>query len=356
MRLQLAAILLALLMVSAPVWAEEKKPTLKPADRQLQLSALIQDFIKARRAANAAMLAAETDAERKAAEAKMPKESDFLPRVLALISGEAKDDIAADALSLAVFGLGTKDMRVFDALAKHFVKTDKINRFVQMATTGAPTGAKPVLENVLADNPSNELKGKACFALGTLAAEMNDDASVKEAEKYFTRAEKEFGEVKMGQRGTIGEMAKASLYELRNLRIGMKAPATECKTLKGEPSSLADYKGKVVILDFWATWCTPCKEMIPHEREMVEKFKTKPFALVSISVDEDKKELEEFLEQEKMPWIHWWAGPDSSIVKQWNVQRFPTIYVIDAKGIIRHKHIRGAELEMAVAKLLEEEK
>ena len=356
MRFQPVAILLAVVFLSTPTWADEKKPNPKPSDRQSQLNALIQDFIKARKEANAAMIAAKNDADRKAAEAKMPKEADFLPRVHMLIAGDAKDEVAADALSLAVFGLGTKDEKVFDALAKHFVKSEKINRFVQMAMTGAPEAAKPVLQKVLEENPSADLKGRACYALGAMAFEKDDESSMKEAEKYFVRAESEFANVKGGQLGTIGEMAKGSLYELRNLRVGMKAPAIESKTLKGETASLADHKGKVVILDFWATWCGPCKDMIPHEREMVEKFKNKPFALVSISVDEDKKELEEFLETHKMPWVHWWTGPDSGVVKQWNVRFFPTIYVIDAKGIIRHKHIRGAELEKAVEKLLEETK
>jgi len=356
MHFQPAAILVAALLVVAQVRAEDKKPNPKPTDRQAQLNALIQDFVKARKEAFVALRAAQSDAERKAAEAKMPKEADFLPRVHVLIADGASDDIAADALSLAVFGLDTKDEKVFDALAKNFVKTDKIKRFIQMAMNGAPDSAKPVLEKVLQENESRDLKGLACYALGAIAFEKSDAAAAKEAEAYFARIEKDFADVKFGRQGTLGDMAKGSLFELRNLQVGMKAPATESKSLKGEATSLADHQGKVVILDFWATWCGPCKEMIPHEREMVAKFKDKPFTLVSISVDEDKKELEEFLEREKMPWVHWWAGPDSAVVKQWNVRFFPTIYVIDTKGIIRHKHIRGAELEKAVEKLLEEAK
>ena len=96
--------------------------------------------------------------------------------------------------------------------------------------------------------------------------------------------------------------------------------------------------------------------MIPHEREMVEKFKSKPFALISVSADDEKKELEDFIAKEPMPWTHWWEGPDASLIKQWNVRSFPTIYVIDAKGVIRHKGIRGEELEKAVEKLLAETK
>ena len=353
------AALLAVLAVAAPfVLAQEKKaPPVKSSakdDRQGQLDQLIQDFVKARREAALAMRSAKTDEERKAAEAKLPKEADFIPRVHGLIDGGQKDDVAGEALAFAVFGLQTKDEKVFTALSQDFVKTDKIRRFVQMATTGAPDVARPVLEKVLAENPTKELKGMAAYALGTMAFEKDGDPkAAKEAETYFARVEKEFADVSAGK-NTLGEMAKGSLFELRNLQVGMKAPSAESKNLKDEKVSLADYKGKVVVLDIWATWCGPCKAMIPHEREMVEKFKDKPFALISISADDEKKELTDFIAKEPMPWVHWWEGPDASLIKTWNVRFFPTIYVIDAKGVIRHKHIRGEELEKAVAKLVAE--
>jgi len=353
MRLRLAALLASLAVAAPMTFAQDKAPPAKaPAkdDRQAQLDELIQDFVKARREAGLAMRSAKTDEERKAAEAKLPKEADYLPRVHKLIG--ANDEVAAEALAFAVFGLDTKDEKVFAAL-NGFVKTDKINRFVQMATTGAPDAARPVLEKVLTDNPSKDLKGMACFALGALAFEKDDAKAAKEAEAYFARVEKEFADVKAGK-ATLGEMAQGSLFELRNLQVGMKAPPAESKNLKDEKVSLADYKGKVVVLDIWATWCGPCKAMIPHEREMVEKFKDKPFALVSVSVDDDKKELQDFIAKEPMPWTHWWEGPDAPLVKQWNVRFFPTIYVVDAKGVIRHKNVRGEELEKAVEKLVSE--
>jgi thiol-disulfide isomerase/thioredoxin len=354
MRLRLAA-LLASLAVAAPIAvAQDKAPPAKaPAkdDRQAQLDQMIQDFVKARREAGLAMRSAKTDEERKAAEAKLPKEADYLPRVHKLIG--AKDEVAAEALAFAVFGLDTKDEKVFAAL-NDFVKTDKIKRFVQMAASGAPDAAKPVLEKALAENPSKDVKGMACYALGAMAFEKDGDAkAAKEAEAYFARVEKEFANVTAGK-NTLGEMAQGSLFELRNLQVGMTAPPAESKNLKDEKVSLADYKGKVVVLDIWATWCGPCKAMIPHEREMVEKFKDKPFALVSVSVDDDKKELQDFIAKEPMPWTHWWEGPEAPLVKQWNVRFFPTIYVVDARGVIRHKNIRGEELEKAVEKLVAE--
>jgi thiol-disulfide isomerase/thioredoxin len=357
MRSRLVAAVAALAaLVPLACGQDKKEPAKAREDRQAQVEELVQDFLKARKEADEAFRGARTDRERAAAEAKLPREADFLPRIHKLIAGDAKDDAAGEALALAVFGFQTKDEKVYDALARNFVKTDRIQRFVQMAMAGAPDAAKPVLANVLADNPSKALKGMACFALGAIAFEKDDPKAAKEAEVYFGRVEKEFADVTVGRGDTLGEMAKGSLYELRHLQVGMKAPAAESKNLKGEKATLADYKGKVVVLDVWATWCVPCKEMIPHEREMVEKFKNKPFALISVSADDEKKELEEFLGKESMPWAHWWDGPDAPFLKQWNVHTFPTIYVIDAKGVIRYKHVRGEDLEKAVEKLLAEVK
>jgi len=98
--------------------------------------------------------------------------------------------------------------------------------------------------------------------------------------------------------------------------------------------------------------------MIPHERKMVKKHKDKPFALISVSADEEKGTLKKFLEENDMPWVHWWDGQEGNIVKGWNVQGLPTIYVLDTKGVIRYKFVGAVtdELDEAVDKLLAEVK
>ncbi len=358
MRLRIVALVAALAVTHSVTVAQDKKnpPKKEANDRQGQLDAIIKDFVQAQEEAEKAYKSAKTDQDRKAAEDKLPKEKDFLPRVHKLLAGNATDDVAAEALSFAVFGLDSRDDKVFDALAKNFVKSDKINRFVQMSINGAPEGAKPVLEKVLAENSAKDLKGMACYALGNLAFNLEGGKGQKEALLYFERVTKEFATIKVGD-DNLAEMARGNLFELKSLAIGMKAPTTECRNLEGKKVSLADHLGKVVVLDIWATWCGPCRAMIPHEREMVEKLKGKPFALISVSADDDKKELEEYLTKDKMPWIHWWDnGGKSELIKQWNVRFFPTIYVIDAQGVIRHKNVRGKDLEAAVEKLLAEGK
>lgn len=80
--------------------------------------------------------------------------------------------------------------------------------------------------------------------------------------------------------------------------------------------------------------------MIPHERDLVKKMEGKPFVLVSVSADDKKETLQEFLGKEKMPWTHWWDnGPKSKVLKSYRVRAFPTLYLVDHTGVIKHKWV-----------------
>jgi hypothetical protein len=96
--------------------------------------------------------------------------------------------------------------------------------------------------------------------------------------------------------------------------------------------------------------------MYPHERSLVNKFAAKSFALLGINSDRDRAELQDIMDKEKITWRSWWDGGSTQgpIAKKWNVQSWPTIYVLDPQGVIRYKDLRDAELEKAVWTLLQE--
>jgi len=95
--------------------------------------------------------------------------------------------------------------------------------------------------------------------------------------------------------------------------------------------------------------------MIPHEKAMVDRLQKKPFALLGINSDGDRDTLKKILEKNGIGWRQFVDGSTSGpIATRWNVSSWPTVYVIDAKGVIRHKDLRDQRLEDAVVKLLQE--
>ena len=226
----------------------------------------------------------------------------------------------------------------------------------QLAGNAAPW-AEPLLRKLAKQGATPDIKGLATYSLAQSLAGSDDAAKAAEAEKLYEQCAGEFGAVKVsGRRGdsTLGDMAKKPLFRMKMLGIGKPAPEIEGKDIAGKPIKLSDFRGKVVVLDIWATWCGPCRAMIPHERDMVSELKDKPFALISISGDQEKEALEKFLKKEEMPWTHLWNGDVGNITEKWSVEYFPTIYVLDQKGVIRFKDVRDKELSAAVEKLLKD--
>ncbi|WP_020474837.1 TlpA family protein disulfide reductase [Zavarzinella formosa] len=337
-----------------------KAETKKELTREEQMKAIEKEFVEARKSAFKAINTAKTVEEREAGQKLLPQEKTFLPRLQAILAQNDGDEPAMTALAMSIFAFNTKDEKILAALDKN-VKNPKIRLLAEVCIGGAPPAMVKVLERISKENPEKDVRGIACYAMAGNAFDAAEQQELpegkspdyKEAEALFARLEKEFGDVKI-DKNTLADVAKGYLFEIRNLAVGMKAPAAASKNLKGEAVTLADLKGKVVVLDFWATWCGPCRAMIPHERELVERHKDKPFVFVSVSADDEKKDLEEFMKEEKMPWTHWWQGPDAPLLKTWNIRKFPTVYVLDTAGVIRHKDIRGESLDKAVKALLAE--
>jgi thiol-disulfide isomerase/thioredoxin len=156
---------------------------------------------------------------------------------------------------------------------------------------------------------------------------------------------------------TLGDQARLRLDALRSLAVGQVPPDIQGDDTYGKPMKLTEYRGKVVVLVFWGTWCGPCMGLVPHEKALVERFKGRPFALLGINSDSDRAKLRATMEKEGIDWRSWWDGGKigGPIAARWDVKVWPTIVVLDEKGVIRYKHVRHTaheELADAVDSLL----
>jgi thiol-disulfide isomerase/thioredoxin len=125
--------------------------------------------------------------------------------------------------------------------------------------------------------------------------------------------------------------------------------------LDGRAVRLADYTGKVRIIDFWATWCAPCREEIPHFKELYQKYGDKGFVLIAISMDEEgAKVVRPFVEAEKIPYLNL-VGNDDVAEAFGGIVGLPTAFVIDRDNRIVATYVGGTPkgvFEKQIRKLL----
>ena len=134
--------------------------------------------------------------------------------------------------------------------------------------------------------------------------------------------------------GTLAQAEAELLHRIKHTTVGGTLPNAVGAKLDGTEESLSAYAGKVVLVDFWATWCVPCIAALPKLRELVAEHPSDRFALLSISVDDELETVTDFQAGEPMPWPNWHVGVDSDIVREWDVRGFPTYVVADEQGVI----------------------
>ena len=142
---------------------------------------------------------------------------------------------------------------------------------------------------------------------------------------------------------TLAQAEERILFRIRHATAGGTLPAAVGTRLDGAEETLAAYAGKVVLIDFWATWCAPCVAALPKLRELATELQPQGFDILSISVDAERETVVEFHADEPMPWANWHVGDSSEIAKVWGVRVFPTYILVDAQGTILGRTNRLSE-------------
>ena len=144
------------------------------------------------------------------------------------------------------------------------------------------------------------------------------------------------------------------IKQLENVQIGKVAPEFSLPDTAGVSVSLSDFRGKYVLLDFWASWCGPCRGENPNVVKMYEKFHPKGLEILSVSLDEDKDAWLKAIEDDKLTWNHVsdLKGWQNAAAQLYCVNGIPHLVVLDENNVIVAKDLRGEELQNKVAELL----
>jgi len=141
---------------------------------------------------------------------------------------------------------------------------------------------------------------------------------------------------------------------IKPVSVGQIAPEFELNDTEGKLVKLSDFKGKYVLLDFWASWCAPCREENPNIVRQYETFKTKGFTVLGVSLDEDKSDWLKAIKSDRLTWSHvselkrW----DGKVTNQYKVEGIPASFLLDPQGKIIAKNLRGVDLQNYLEKML----
>lgn len=181
---------------------------------------------------------------------------------------------------------------------------------------------------------------------------------IEKGKLFIVQLKRDFPETKPGRSTDIIlasiEQQEAARKVQAGLVEGVLFPAFAEKDIGGKPLSLADYKGKVVLIDFWATWCGPCRAELPSVLKTYAKYHRAGFEIIGISLDSDQNKLESFIKQKNMTWPQLFDGLgwQNKLAQRYGVQSIPATYLLDREGKIIAKDLRGEALEEAVGKAL----
>jgi peroxiredoxin len=185
----------------------------------------------------------------------------------------------------------------------------------------------------------------ACYLVGSIAYSIEDPAQMEALINGFDPALSEYKYVKT---------LKESLVKLKLTAIGQIAPDFTQNDPDGKPVKLSDFRGKYVLVDFWAKWCGPCRAENPNVVAAYNKYKNKNFTILGVSLDRDKADWLKAIQEDNLTWTHvsdlkYW---DNEVAKMYGVRSIPANFLLDKNGKIIGKNLKGAKLEEELARLV----
>ena len=284
------------------------------------------------------------------------RELDPLPAMeaaLGIARADPTDDLGFLALSFAFYELmsveGPERQEYEDAvyglLESHYADDLRIDGLLLgLVRFGGERGVD-LVDRVVADSRHRLLRARGAFWSATERLIEVDDLNSSPEERARVRAEvarmarlvaDEYDDVVVFRGEPGGEAIAPTLYALDNLTIGSELPDATAQRIGGERESLSQYRGKVLLLDFWATWCAPCIASLPDVERLQRLLGDQGFQVVTISIDERVELVHEFMDRRMdLPYVNWFVGERSELYDSWAIPAVPTYIVVDREGVVR---------------------
>lgn len=183
---------------------------------------------------------------------------------------------------------------------------------------------------------------------------MRQYISLEEIKAYYEKLDKKLLNTKSGKNIKMVLDSQNKATSTNDVSVGKLAPDFSAATPDGKQASLKQSLGKVTIIDFWASWCGPCRAENPNVVALYKELHSKGLNIIGISLDKDAAKWKEAIAKDGLAWtqisnLKYWDEP---IAKEYNVQSIPATFILDAKGVIVAKDLRGDALKAKVKELL----
>lgn len=298
----------------------------------------------------------DVSAELESLSAERPSLTDLKDDALRIIDANPDDDAAFQAVGIVLRINDVEDMthwqgsekqalqeRMLHVLLEHHVhRPDLLN--VIYANFSSDADSIAFWEKVFDAGPAPEVRAAVAYKLAKSHARWLDEIDLSPEQRQVLRRQAQHyaGILRDDYKSVNPALASEAdkLLAALDYSPGATLPGIAVKTISGGPDSLTNYRGKIVLLDFWATWCGACRKDHPKLVVLKRELAGKPFEIISISTDESPDLVAHYMTKEiSLPWPQWYVGPQGSVLKAWGISGYPTYLLVDADGVIQARGV-----------------